>query len=281
MGSPSTAAPARKGSGRRRNERDRAAREPDAERYILPIVDLRSTARPALEGEGEKLKPYVPRLLIEWVRESPASTYRARDGSLAFVDISGFTALTERLARRGKIGAELLRDTLDGVFSGAPRRGVRVGRRAAQVGRRRAPAPVRRARPPRAAPLAPPGRCSARSSGSAGSASAGGTVALRMSVGIATGHDRLLHGRERPPRAADRRPDRDRDRPDGGGRGRGRDRAQPDALAQLLDPSCVGPREGGGAPPRRRRRTPSERRAPDVGSVSGLDVALLHPARGA
>jgi len=69
-----------------------------------------------LDGQGEVLKPYVSRLLIEWVRESPQTSYRAVDGSLAFVDISGFTALTERLARRGKIGAELLRDTLDGVF---------------------------------------------------------------------------------------------------------------------------------------------------------------------
>ncbi len=66
--------------------------------------------------EGELLKPYVPRLLIEWVREAPERTYTTVDGSLAFVDISGFTALTERLASRGKIGAELLRDTLDGVF---------------------------------------------------------------------------------------------------------------------------------------------------------------------
>src|SRR5207237_241912 len=68
------------------------------------------------DGQGEVLKPYVPRLLIEWIRDSPESTYRAVDGSLVFVDISGFTALTERLARKGKIGAELMRDTLDGIF---------------------------------------------------------------------------------------------------------------------------------------------------------------------
>jgi len=70
----------------------------------------------AYEDQGEVLKPYVPRLLIEWVRESPDTNYRAHDGTLAFVDISGFTALTERLARRGKIGAEELRDVLDRVF---------------------------------------------------------------------------------------------------------------------------------------------------------------------
>ena len=66
---------------------------------------------------GETLKPYVPRLLIEWMRESPEVRCKAIDGSLVFVDISGFTALTERLARRGKIGAELMRDALDGVFT--------------------------------------------------------------------------------------------------------------------------------------------------------------------
>ena len=40
----------------------------------------------------------------------------ALDGTFVFVDISGFTALSERLSRKGKIGAELMRDTLDGVF---------------------------------------------------------------------------------------------------------------------------------------------------------------------
>ena len=72
---------------------------------------------PEFEGQGEVLKPYVPRLLIEWVRDSPEIPHRQVEGALAFVDISGFTALTERLARRGKVGAEILRDTLDGVFN--------------------------------------------------------------------------------------------------------------------------------------------------------------------
>ena len=79
-------------------------------------MEFRQSAAPSSDDEGEKLKPYVPRLLIDWIRESPGTSYQAREGSLAFVDISGFTALTESLARRGKIGAELLRDTLDGVF---------------------------------------------------------------------------------------------------------------------------------------------------------------------
>ncbi|HLX20281.1 MAG TPA: tetratricopeptide repeat protein [Gaiellaceae bacterium] len=72
---------------------------------------------PAIDDRrGDILKPYVPRLLTEWVRDSPRASYRSVEGSLAFADISGFTALTERLARRGAIGAELLRDTLDSLF---------------------------------------------------------------------------------------------------------------------------------------------------------------------
>src|SRR4029077_4524733 len=54
---------------------------------------------------------------IEWVKRTPDARYRSIEGSLAFVDISGFTALTERFAKKGKIGAELMRDTLDGVFT--------------------------------------------------------------------------------------------------------------------------------------------------------------------
>jgi class 3 adenylate cyclase/tetratricopeptide (TPR) repeat protein len=70
-----------------------------------------------LDDQSELLKPYVPRLQIEWLRDSPQAKHRSVEGSLAFVDISGFTALTESLNRRGRIGAELLRDTLDPIFS--------------------------------------------------------------------------------------------------------------------------------------------------------------------
>ena len=65
---------------------------------------------------NEVLTPYVPRLVVDWLRETPDALHRELTGSMVFVDISGFTALSERLARRGKIGAELMRDTLNGVF---------------------------------------------------------------------------------------------------------------------------------------------------------------------
>jgi hypothetical protein len=66
--------------------------------------------------ESELLKPYVPRLVIEWLRSTPDALHRELEATLVFADISGFTGLTERLAKKGKIGAELMRDTLDGVF---------------------------------------------------------------------------------------------------------------------------------------------------------------------
>src|SRR3954469_8463851 len=66
--------------------------------------------------DNEFLRPYVPRLVVDWLRATPDQLHREGEATLVFVYISGFTALSERLARKGKIGAELMRDTLDGVF---------------------------------------------------------------------------------------------------------------------------------------------------------------------
>jgi class 3 adenylate cyclase/tetratricopeptide (TPR) repeat protein len=63
-----------------------------------------------------RLRPYVAGLAVEWLRSTPQARHRRVEGSLAFVDISGFTALTERLAARGKVGAEELSDLLDATF---------------------------------------------------------------------------------------------------------------------------------------------------------------------
>ncbi len=66
---------------------------------------------------SELLRPYVPRLLVEWLLDDGERRWRAVDGTLAFVDISGFTTMTERLARRGKVGAEEISDTLNTCFT--------------------------------------------------------------------------------------------------------------------------------------------------------------------
>ncbi len=67
--------------------------------------------------DGEILRPYVADLVIDWLRDSPDAVYREVDGTLAFADISGFTALTERLARAGAVGAEEMSDILSAVFT--------------------------------------------------------------------------------------------------------------------------------------------------------------------
>ncbi len=63
------------------------------------------------------LLPYAPRLAIEWLAETPEVRHRAVDGTLAFLDLSGFTKLTERLARAGRSGPEELSDILDSTFA--------------------------------------------------------------------------------------------------------------------------------------------------------------------
>ena len=66
---------------------------------------------------SERVRPYVSRLAIEWLREEPDRRHRLIDGTLVFVDISGFTSLTERLSRKGKVGAEEMNDILDATFT--------------------------------------------------------------------------------------------------------------------------------------------------------------------
>ena len=51
-----------------------------------------------------------------WLHRSPEAVHRRVEGTLLFVDVSGFTALTERLAARGKVGAEEITDVIGAVF---------------------------------------------------------------------------------------------------------------------------------------------------------------------
>jgi class 3 adenylate cyclase/tetratricopeptide (TPR) repeat protein len=76
-----------------------------------------SDPRLAALREGPPLTAYVPRLLPAWAAADQGPAHRVIDGSLLFFDITGFTPLTERLARRGREGAEELSNLLDTVFS--------------------------------------------------------------------------------------------------------------------------------------------------------------------
>lgn len=71
-----------------------------------------------LPGAGVvDLTPFVPRLVVEWLRDEPDSRWREVDGTLAFVDVSGFTAMSERLAREGKSGAEQVTEVMNATFA--------------------------------------------------------------------------------------------------------------------------------------------------------------------
>ncbi|MEX2211076.1 MAG: tetratricopeptide repeat protein [Gaiellaceae bacterium] len=63
------------------------------------------------------LTPYVPRLVIEWALEAPETRVLVREGTLAFVDISGFTAMSEALSSRGKAGAEEVTGVMNATFA--------------------------------------------------------------------------------------------------------------------------------------------------------------------
>jgi class 3 adenylate cyclase/predicted ATPase len=67
-------------------------------------------------GPDQTFSPYVPAVLIDWLRSSPEANHRTVDGTLAFIDISGFTRLTERFARAGKVGAEEVSQILNAAF---------------------------------------------------------------------------------------------------------------------------------------------------------------------
>ncbi|HYI56667.1 MAG TPA: adenylate/guanylate cyclase domain-containing protein [Microlunatus sp.] len=67
--------------------------------------------------DAPDLAPFVPQLLRTWLTEDTTAAHRIVGGTLAMIDISGFTQLTERLAAHGKVGAEELTEMLDTIFS--------------------------------------------------------------------------------------------------------------------------------------------------------------------
>jgi class 3 adenylate cyclase/tetratricopeptide (TPR) repeat protein len=70
----------------------------------------------AAVASGGALTPYVPRLTVEWLNEAPDAEWRELPGTMAFVDISGFTAMSEKLAPEGKAGAEQVTEVMNATF---------------------------------------------------------------------------------------------------------------------------------------------------------------------
>src|SRR6478736_8173389 len=64
-----------------------------------------------------ELVSFVPRLTLDWLRDHPDATWREVDGTVAFIDISGFTAMSEQLSSRGKAGAEEVTEVMNATFA--------------------------------------------------------------------------------------------------------------------------------------------------------------------
>lgn len=60
---------------------------------------------------------HIPALARDWQATTPDENYKILQGTLLFGDISGFTALAERLAQQGRQGGEELVSTLGRVFA--------------------------------------------------------------------------------------------------------------------------------------------------------------------
>lgn len=73
-------------------------------------------SQPADTAETPTLQPYLPRLVLDWQQSTPELLGREIEGSTVFVDVSGFTKMSERLARQGKVGAEEVSDVIGDTF---------------------------------------------------------------------------------------------------------------------------------------------------------------------
>lgn len=62
------------------------------------------------------LQRFLPRLVRYWDEDAPGQLHRTIEGSMVFVDISGFTSMSERLARYGNVGAEEVTEVIDDTF---------------------------------------------------------------------------------------------------------------------------------------------------------------------
>ena len=195
----------------------------ETERVPAPSAPDRVSAH-----ASQRLQAYVPRMLIDWLRTTPNQTYQEINGTLVFVDISGFTALTERLARHGKVGAEEMSGTLDAMFTAlldvAYQDGAGLVKWGGDAVLLLFDGP---AHAPRACRAAHRMRATLRERGRLDTSA--GRVTLRMSVGIHSGdfHFFLVGDPDVPPRADRGRTGRLGDRGHGGDRRRRRDRHQP------------------------------------------------------
>ena len=70
-----------------------------------------------VQSEAGTLAPFVPRALMARLARPIDVLNEMVPCTIVFADVSGFTRLSERLARRGREGAEQLVDVINACFS--------------------------------------------------------------------------------------------------------------------------------------------------------------------
>ena len=75
------------------------------------------TAAASPPSASAELVSFVPRLTIDWLRNTPDELWREVEGTVAFIDISGFTAMSEKLSSQGRAGAEEVTEVMNATFA--------------------------------------------------------------------------------------------------------------------------------------------------------------------
>ncbi|HET9762927.1 MAG TPA: adenylate/guanylate cyclase domain-containing protein, partial [Casimicrobiaceae bacterium] len=66
--------------------------------------------------DAQRVRAYVPRTLQQHLVDAPERKVWTAEGTAVFVDVSGFTQLSEQLARKGREGAEQITDVISASF---------------------------------------------------------------------------------------------------------------------------------------------------------------------
>jgi class 3 adenylate cyclase/tetratricopeptide (TPR) repeat protein len=96
-----------------------ASRSRRAQGILLSVNTIREGSATALSPPSGVFTPYVPGPALVWARELGSDhqpQWRVLEGSMVFGDVSGFTKMSERLARHGKVGAEEVTDAINTCF---------------------------------------------------------------------------------------------------------------------------------------------------------------------
>ena len=83
----------------------------------MASVESGDAAVAIARGRTLDLVPFVPRLTLDWLRTDPERLWLEVEGTLAFIDISGFTAMSERLSSQGRAGAEEVTEVMNATFA--------------------------------------------------------------------------------------------------------------------------------------------------------------------